>query len=334
MGKKTYEAESDSDMEDGGAKLNAPTVRVTPRVPQPPVILTPSKKQNDVAKSADAMDVDIPQTPAEKKQAAAIARAERALRRKQRREELAAPGASRISSMASTPNPDSQPASPTTNGQDKRSRRKKTDRNSTMKTDKVEENVGNKAEEKVENKIGKRVEEKAEQNPAAEAEMSGEPAIAPAPASAADAEPLPFVIDVTRSKVKFANATGASVAGDSTSNAPSSVSGVDSQHQGLNRAARRRLMQIENRRLAIKKELGLASDSDERRAEVDSLLATWTAQFDERTETRAAKKAAKKAGAIAKGKLLTGRNANNYEKQKQIKKQKQKEALRARQQRS
>ncbi|TID00359.1 hypothetical protein CH35J_005718 [Colletotrichum higginsianum] len=311
MGKKTYEADSDSDMEDGGAKLNAPT--------------------NAVVRSTDAMDLDVPPTPAEKKQAAAIARAERALRRKQRREELATPGASQISSMASTPNPDSQPASPTTNGQDRRSRRKKTERKSPVKTDKIEEVVGDKAEEKVEDEIKKTAEEKAEQTPAAEVEISGEPAIAPAPASAVDAEPLPFVIEVTRSKVEPANA---SVAGDSTSNAPSSVSGVDPQHQGLNRAARRRLMQIENRRLAIKKELGLASDSDERRAEVDSLLATWTAQFDERIEARAAKKAAKKAESIAKGKLLTGRNANDYEKQKQIKKQKQKEALRARQQRS
>lgn len=32
MSKRIQNADSDSDMEDGGAKLNAPTVRPTPRV--------------------------------------------------------------------------------------------------------------------------------------------------------------------------------------------------------------------------------------------------------------------------------------------------------------
>ncbi|GJC88162.1 hypothetical protein ColLi_11000 [Colletotrichum liriopes] len=299
MGKKTYEPDSDSDMEDGGAKLNAPT--------------------DDVAKSTDAMDVDVPPTPADKKQAAAAARAERAARRKQRREELTAQGGSRISSIASTPNPDSEPASPTKTSQEKKSRRKKTEKKSPKKADNTE-----------------KAEEEAGETPAAETATPSEPTVAataPASAPATDAEPLPFAVDVKPTKPKATNVTSTSVAGDTTSNAPSSVSGVDSQHQGLNRAARRRLMQIENRRLAIKKELGIEDDSDDRQAEVNALLAAWTAQFDEKAEARAAKKAAKKdsSRSKAKGKLLTGHNTNDYEKQKQIKKQKRKEALRARQ---
>ncbi|KAK1971323.1 hypothetical protein LY78DRAFT_699425 [Colletotrichum sublineola] len=297
MGRKTYEAESGSDMEDGGAKLNAPT-------------------QSEVVKSTDAMDLDVPPTPAEKRQAAAAARAERAARRKQRREELAAQGSSQISSLASTPNPDSEPASPTKNTQEKKSRRKKAEKKSPKKTGNVEE-------------TGEKAEENAPEAPAAETEALSE-SIPSATAPATDSGPCPFVTDVNPSKFEAKNT---SVTGDTTSNAPSSVSGVDSQHQGLNRAARRRLMQIENRRLAIKKELGIAVDSDDRQAEVDALLSAWTTQFDEKAEARAAKKAAKKASARsnAKGKLLTGHNTNNYEKQKQIKKQKLKEALRARQ---
>ncbi|GKT49329.1 uncharacterized protein ColSpa_09510 [Colletotrichum spaethianum] len=295
MGKKTYEPDSDSDMEDGGAKLTAPT--------------------SNVAKSTDAMDVDVPPTPADKKQAAAAARAERAARRKQRREELAAQGGSQVSSIASTPNPDSEPASPTKNSQETKSRRKKTERKTPKKANNTE-----KTDEKAEEKI----------DPAADTETPSEPATAPAPAPATDAEPHPVVVDTKPAKTEATNTTSTSVAGDTMSNAPSSVSGVDSQHQGLNRAARRRLMQIENRRLAIKKELGIAVDSDDRQAEVNALLAAWTAQFDEKAEARAAKKAAKK-DLSAKGKLLTGHNINDYEKQKQIKKQKRKEALRARQ---
>ncbi|WYZ38974.1 hypothetical protein EsH8_III_000888 [Colletotrichum jinshuiense] len=284
MGRKPYEADSDSDMEDGGAKLNAPT--------------------DGVSKSADAMDVDIPPTPADKRRAAADARAERAARRKQRREELAGQGGSQISSLASTPNPESEPASPTVNGQEKKSRRKKTDK-----------------------KILKKAEEKAE----TETEAPSEPAAAPAPAPTTDAEPIPIVTDVNPAKVDVPNTTSTHAADENTSNAPSSVSGGD----GLNRAARRRLMQIDRHRQVIKKELGIPVDSDERQAEVDNLLAIWTRQFDEKAEARVAKKQAKKQNDLArgksKGKLLTGRNINDYEKQKQIKKQKQKEALRLRQ---
>ncbi|KAK1984325.1 hypothetical protein LZ30DRAFT_711678 [Colletotrichum cereale] len=297
MGKKTYVAESDSDMEDGGAKLNAPT-------------------QAGIVKPTDAMDVDVPPTPAEKRQAAAAARAERAARRKQRREELAAQGGSQIPSIASTPNPDSEPASPTKNSQEKKPRRKKAEKKSPKKASNAEE-------------AGETAEQKVPEVSAAETETPSEP-IPSATAPTTDAEPCPFVIDVKPTKFEAKNT---SVAGDTTSNAPSSVSGVDSQHQGLNRAARRRLMQIENRRLAIKKELGIAADSDDRQAEVDALLSAWTTQFDERSEARAAKKAAQKGSARsnAKGKLLTAHNTNDYEKQKQIKKQKLKEALRARQ---
>ncbi|KAK2047749.1 hypothetical protein LZ31DRAFT_551023 [Colletotrichum somersetense] len=297
MGRKTYEAESDSDREDGGAKLNAPT-------------------QADVVKSTDAMDVDVPPTPAEKRQAAAAARAERAARRKQRREELAAQGSSQISSLASTPNPDSEPASPTKNSQEKRPRRKKTEKKTPKKAGNVE-GTDEKAEENV------------PEAAAAETKTPSEP-VSSAAVPATDAEPCPFIIDVKPTKFEAKNT---SVAGDTTSNAPSSISGADSQHQGLNRAARRRLMQIEIRRLAIKTELGIAVDSDDRQAEVDALLSAWTTQFDERAEARAAKKAAKKESARsnAKGKLLTGHKTNSYEKQKQIKKQKLKEALRARQ---
>ncbi|KAK2000386.1 hypothetical protein LX36DRAFT_434598 [Colletotrichum falcatum] len=297
MGKKTYEAESDSDLEEGGAKLNAPM-------------------QVAVLKSVYAMDVDAPPTPAEKRQAAAAARAERAARRKQRREELAAQGGSQFSSLASTPNPDSEPTSPTKNSQDKRSRRKRTENKNTKKADTTEE-------------TDERVEDDTPEASAAKAEIPGEP-ISSITAPVTDAEPCPFVIDVKPPKFEARNT---SVTGDTTSHAPSSVSGVDSQHQGLNRAARRRLMQIENRRLAIKVELGIAVDSDDRQAEVDALLSAWTTQFDERAKARAAKKAAKKDPARfnAKGKLLKGHSTNNYEKQKQIKKQKLKEALRARQ---
>ncbi|GKT85093.1 hypothetical protein Ct61P_02943 [Colletotrichum tofieldiae] len=269
MGKKTYEPDSDSDMEDGGAKLNAPT--------------------DDVAKATDAMDVDVPQPPPIKS----------------RLRPLHAPNGLRVGSKDTS--------------QEKKSRRKKTEKKSPKKADNTE-----------------KAEEKPGETPAAETATPGEPivaATAPTSAPATDAQPLPFAVDVKPTKPKATNVTSTSVAGDTTSNAPSSVSGVDSQHQGLNRAARRRLMQIENRRLAIKKELGIENDSDDRQTEVNALLAAWTAQFDEKAEARAAKKAAKKdsSRSKAKGKLLTGHNTNDYEKQKQIKKQKRKEALRARQ---
>ncbi|OHE93199.1 hypothetical protein CORC01_11516 [Colletotrichum orchidophilum] len=302
MSKKIHEADSDSDVEDGGVKLNAPTEN-----------------------STDAMDIDVPPTPADKRQAAALARAERAERRKQRREELAVIGGSQMSSLASTPNPESEPVSPALKAQETKPRGRKGARKSTNMAEKEEE------------------EEKPEDNAATatatpnEAPAATEPALAPAPVPTPNpvslAEPLPCMIDVNPTKAKVVIDTSASVAGDGTSIAPSSVNGGDSQQGGPNRAARRRQMQIGNRRKAIKKELGIPADSDERAEEVGKLLAAWTADFDEKTEARAAKKQAKKESsrAKAKGKLHTGRNNKNDEKQKQIKKQKQKKALRDRQ---
>ncbi|OLN84480.1 hypothetical protein CCHL11_08226 [Colletotrichum chlorophyti] len=289
MGKKPYEADSDSDREDGGAKLNTHT--------------------DEVVKPADAMDVDIPPTPADKKKAAADARAQRALRRKQIREGLAAQGGINSASMDSTPNPEPQPVSPTKTkaNQDKKPRKKRADKKSPEKVEKVE----------------------VETEP-----TTGESATEPAVEPAAETAPVPATVAETYPAVAT-NTTATSVADESTSNAPSSVAGGDAQSQGLNRAARRRLMQIERQRGIIKTSLGIAADSDERQAEVEAELAAWTANFDSKAEARALKKLAKKQSQLSQrksntGKLLTGRNESD-EKQKQIKKQKQKQALRARQ---
>ncbi|EXF75237.1 hypothetical protein CFIO01_07560 [Colletotrichum fioriniae PJ7] len=308
MSKRIQNADSDSDMEDGGAKLNAPT-----------------------EKSTDAMDVDVPPTPADKRQAAAMARAERAARRKQIREGLT-PGGSQISSLASTPNPESQPASPALKAQEKKTRGRKATKKSTSIAEKEEEKPQDSAATGTPNETTTAA-EPAEPEEPAEAVEATEPATVPTPTPATDTEPLPFVIDVNPTKGKIADNTSASIAGDATSIAPSSAFGGDSQIGGPNRAARRRQMQIDNHRKAIKKELGIPAESDERAEEVDTLLKTWVAEFDEKTEARAAKKKAKKIASKgkAKGKPYSGRNNKNDEKQKQIKKQKQKKALRDRQ---
>ncbi|KXH43509.1 hypothetical protein CNYM01_08864 [Colletotrichum nymphaeae SA-01] len=314
MSKKIRGGDSDSDMEDGGAKLNAPTEN-----------------------STYAMDVDVPPTPADKRQAAAMARAERAARRKQIREGLT-PGGSQISSLASTPNPESQPASPALKAQEKKTRGRKATRKSTVVPEKEEE----KPEDNTATGTPDETTTAAEPAEPAQAEEPAEPAepteptepaTVPTPTPATDAEPLPFVIDVNPTKGKIADNISASVAGYATSIAPSSAFGGDSQIGGPNRAARRRQMQIDNHRKAIKKELGIPAESDERTDEVDALLKTWIAEFDEKTEARAAKKKAKKIASKgkAKGKPYSGRNNKNDEKQKQIKKQKQKKALRDRQ---
>ncbi|KAK1729863.1 hypothetical protein CaCOL14_003904 [Colletotrichum acutatum] len=314
MSKKIRGGDSDSDMEDGGAKLNAPT-----------------------EKSTDAMDVDVPPTPADKRQAAAMARAERAARRKQIREGLT-PGGSQISSLASTPNPESQPASPALKAQEKKTRGRKATRKSISVAEKAEEKPEDNTATRTPDETTTAAEpaepaEPTESEEPAEPVEPTEPATVPTPTPATDAEPLPFVIDVNPTKGKIADNTSASVAGYATSIAPSSAFGGDSQIGGPNRAARRRQMQIDNHRKAIKKELGIPAESDERAEEVDALLKTWVAEFDEKTEARAAKKKAKKIAAKGKatGKPYSGRNNKNDEKQKQIKKQKQKKALRDRQ---
>ncbi|KAK1655707.1 hypothetical protein BDP81DRAFT_444398 [Colletotrichum phormii] len=311
MSKKIHDAGSDSDMEDGGAKLNAPTEQ-----------------------STDAMDVDVPPTPADKRQAAALARAERAARRKQIREGLT-PGGSQISSLASTPNPESQPASPALKAQEKKTRGKKATRKSTGMAEKEEEKPEDNATTETPGEAATAAEpaEPTESAEPAESVEPTEPATAPTPTPATDAEPLPFVIDVNPTKGNIADNTSASVAGDATSIAPSSMFGGDSQMGGPNRAARRRQMQIDNHRKVIKKQLGIPVESDERAEEVDALLKTWVAEFDEKIEARVAKKQAKKIASKGKasGKLYKGRNNKNDEKQKQIKKQKQKKALRDRQ---
>ncbi|KAJ0308232.1 hypothetical protein COL516b_003501 [Colletotrichum fioriniae] len=298
-------------MEDGGAKLNAPT-----------------------EKSTDAMDVDVPPTPADKRQAAAMARAERAARRKQIREGLT-PGGSQISSLASTPNPESQPASPALKAQEKKTRGRKATRKSTSIAEKEEEKPQDNAVTgtPAETTTAAEPAEPAESEEPAEPVEATEPAKSPTPTPATDVEPLPFVIDVNPTKGKIADNTSVSIAGDATSIAPSSAFGGDSQIGGPNRAARRRQMQIDNHRKTIKKELGILAESDERAEEVDALLKTWVTEFDEKTEARAAKKKAKKIASKgkAKGKPYSGRNNKNDEKQKQIKKQKQKKALRDRQ---
>ncbi|KAL2879405.1 hypothetical protein SGCOL_005270 [Colletotrichum sp. CLE4] len=308
MSKKIHDAGSDSDMEDGGAKLNAPTEQ-----------------------STDAMDVDVPPTPADKRQAAALARAERAARRKQIREGLT-PGGSQISSLASTPNPESQPASPALKAQEKKTRGKKATRKSTGMAEKKEEKPEDNATTETPGEAATAAEPAEPAEPAESLEPT-EPATAPTPTLATDAEPLPFVLDVNPTKGNIADNTSASVAGDATSIAPSSMFGGDSQMGGPNRAARRRQMQIDNHRKVIKKQLGIPTDSDERAEEVDVLLKTWVAEFDEKIEARVAKKQAKKIASRgqASGKLYKGLNNKNDEKQKQIKKQKQKKALRDRQ---
>ncbi|KAK1503977.1 hypothetical protein CTAM01_04207 [Colletotrichum tamarilloi] len=314
MSKKIRGGDSDSDREDGGAKLNAPTEA-----------------------STDAMDVDVPPTPADKRQAAAMARAERAARRKQIREGLM-PGGSQISSLASTPNPESQPASPALKSQEKKTRGRKATRKSTIVAEKEEKKpedntaTGTPDETTTAAEPAEPTESEEPAEPAEPTEPT-EPATLPTSTPATDAEPLPFVIDVNPTKIKIPDNTSASIAGYATSIAPSSAFGGDSQIGGPNRAARRRQMQIDNHRKAIKKELGIPAESDERVEEVDALLKTWIAEFDEKTEARAAKKKAKKIASKGKaqGKPYSGRNNKNDEKQKQIKKQKQKNALRDRQ---
>ncbi|KAL0944119.1 uncharacterized protein CTRU02_202005 [Colletotrichum truncatum] len=279
MGRKSLRAESFSDMEDGGAKLNTPM--------------------------DDAMEIDSTPVPVvDKKKAAADARAERAARRKQRREELAAQGQSTTSSPASTPNPEAESTSPT-----KKTRRKRPEKKSSPKKSDTAETE---ADAPVEPAVP----------PESVAPEALAPATEPVNTPANEAEHLPLA---TASKPVIANTetSSPSASEPATSIAPSSING-----DGLNRAARRRLMQIERQRILIKKELGIAADSDERQVEVEALLTAWTEQFDEKAEARAAKKRANKEGGNGKGKgkLLTGRI--NYEKQKQIKKQKRKEALR------
>ncbi|KAF6845371.1 hypothetical protein CMUS01_00142 [Colletotrichum musicola] len=287
MGRKLVRVESDSDKEDGGAKINTST--------------------------GDAMEIDSTPAPAvDKKKAAADARAERAARRKQRREQLA-DGESPSTSLASTPNPDTESTTPAK--VEKKTKRKKTEKKSSPKKAQAETDTTTETASVPESAAV------VDPAPVPVSESSNPPAN--------DAEPLPFVIDVkpTKAAVVHDDDHSASASDKGTSVAPSSVNG-----DGLNRAARRRLMQIERQRSVIKKQLGIPDDSDERQTEVDERLAAWTTQFDDKAHARAAKKMAKKEAGRGKrqGKLLTGRN-NNYEKQKQIKKQKQKQALRLRQ---
>ncbi|KAF9881343.1 hypothetical protein CkaCkLH20_01493 [Colletotrichum karsti] len=265
MGKKSERKESFTDKEEGGAKIDAPV--------------------------GDAMDIDSGPAPTD-------ARAVRAARRKQRREELASQGHSATSSLASTPNPETEPAA----AKSEKKSKKKSDKKSTPKKSET-------------------------------ADVETDAPAATSESAAPVAESLPFVIDVKPSKPAVADTDS-----DSHSNserggsvAPSTANGGD----GLNRAARRRLMQIEKHRGMIKKDLGIPAESDERQDEVDSLLAVWTAKFDEKAEIRAAKKVAKKeeikkrGKGKGKGKGKQGRNSNDNP--KQMKKQKQKQALRARQ---
>ncbi|KAH0431246.1 hypothetical protein CcaCcLH18_07271 [Colletotrichum camelliae] len=281
MGKKPTRIESFSDKEEGGAKLDTPV--------------------------GDAMDVDNTPAPiVDTKKSAADARAERAARRKQRREELAS-GQSATSSMASTPVPETKTASPA------------------------------KTEEKPKKKSRSRKSKSAE-----ETEVPTEPSAAPAPVSApessnapeAEAEPLPFIIDVNPTKHTAAHEDTAnpSASERDTSVAPSTIAPSTVNGDGLNRAARRRLMQIDRHRISIRKELGISADSDERQDEVETLLAAWIKLFDEKVDARKSKKLARQQSRVkgkGKGKQQGGRNDNV--KQKQIKKQKQKGALRRRQ---
>ncbi|KAI8256956.1 hypothetical protein K4K58_004541 [Colletotrichum sp. SAR11_239] len=282
MGKKSTRVESFSDKEEGGAKLDT--------------------------RVGDAMDVDS--TPAPKldtKKSAADARAERAARRKQRREELAS-GQSATSSMASTPVPETKTASPA------------------------------KTEEKPKKKRGSRKSKSAAEETEAPAEPSTAPAPAPAPESSnvpeAEAAPLPFIIDVNPTKHTTAHedTPNPSASERDTSVAPSTIAPSTVNGDGLNRAARRRLMQIDRHRISIRKELGIPADSDERQDEVETLLAAWIKLFDEKVDARKSKKLARQQSRVkgkGKGKHQGGRNDNV--KQKQIKKQKQKGALRRRQ---
>lgn len=237
------------------------------------------------------MDIDgTPAPDGNLKKSAAEARAERAARRKQRREELASQGRSATSSLASTPNPETEPLTPAK--PEKKSKKKNPDKKSTpKKSQQVEDEVETEA-----------------------------PTAAPESAApAAESEPLPLVIDVQPSEPAVVDTdTGNQSASERcTSVAPSTVNAGE----GLNRAARRRLMQIEKHRAVIKKDLGIPAESNERQEEVDNLLAAWTTRFDEKAQGRLAKKAAKRQA----GKV------NGTDKQKQIKKQKQKKALRERQ---
>ncbi|EQB54674.1 hypothetical protein CGLO_05463 [Colletotrichum gloeosporioides Cg-14] len=153
-------------------------------------------------------------------------------------------------------------------------------------------------------------------------------------ASKAEVAPLPFIIDVnpTKHTIAHEDTVNPSASERDTSVAPSTIAPSTVNGDGLNRAARRRLMQIDRHRISIRKELGIPPDSDERQDEVETLLAAWIKLFDEKVDARKSKKLARQQSRVkgkGKGKHQGGRSENV--KQKQIKKQKQKGALRRRQ---
>ncbi|TDZ51648.1 hypothetical protein CTRI78_v007516 [Colletotrichum trifolii] len=300
----------------------------------------------------DAMEIDSTPAPVvDKKKAAADARAERAARRKQLREETVSKQPSTNSLPASTPIPEAEPAS--TIQAEKKTKRVRSEKKSANKSGKKKVQVEVPAEAETEAETTPEAvaaEEAAVKVPAAEdvateAPAPSQPAAIPSIETASDKissteptpieapsnepEPLPFVIDVNPTKVHITqhDSTSRAVSEKATSVAPSSVNG-----EGLNRAARRRLIQIDKRRGIIKKDLGIPADSDERQEEVNQILGAWIADFDEKVRVRAESKVAKKEAALNRrktSKQFGGRN--NYEKQKKVKKDKQKVALRQRQ---